>query len=531
MKRHSFRALTLAAALGTLSLPSYAIDWTEWGCKLGILQATPATIEKCMHAEDIFKHLEMFSLIAETSGGNRAAATPGYEKSISYIRDQLQAVGYQVTLEPFTYSEYKKLGPSTFNVIDPVGDQKELVEDADFSLMSFSGKGKVLAPVEAIDVTLGEENASSSGCEAEDFEGFTAGHIALIQRGSCTFRQKVEHAEAAGAIGAIIFNQGDTEERKGLMNGTLSEEYEGSLPTMFATYDIGAEMAGNDKLRVYLDAQGETVTTHTENLVAESRWGNPESVVMSGAHLDSVDDGAGINDNGSGSATLLQLALIMAKQPTFQKLKFAWWGAEELGLLGSTAYVNQLEEGAKQRIKAYLNFDMVGSTNGVNFVYDGDGSEFGLEGPKGSKSIEKLFRLYFLLKDQQSEETQISFRSDYAAFFENDIAFGGLFTGAEGKKTEREARVYGGTAGESYDPCYHQSCDTLENLDLERLGLHADAAAFVVSWLSYSVSSIEKEREESETEETLMVPNMHPATFDKPEFHPDRERSGNIWFR
>lgn len=183
----------------------------------------------------------------------------------------------------------------------------------------------------------------------------------------------------------------------------------------------------------------------------------------------------------------------MGKAHPLNKVRFAWWGAEESGLVGSTYYVNQLSEDERGRIKAYLNADMVGSPNFANFIYDGDGSDFGLQGPPGSAAIERLLRAYFDLRNQPSEGTEIDFRSDYAQFFEVGIPFGGLFTGAEGIKSEEQAQRYGGAAGQAYDPCYHSECDDLGNISREALELHGDALAFATSWLSLSTKAIDDE--------------------------------------
>ena len=214
---------------------------------------------------------------------------------------------------------------------------------------------------------------------------------------------------------------------------------------------------------------------------------------MTGAHLDSVFEGAGINDNGSGSAALLELALQMKRARPRNQVRFAWWGAEEAGLVGSTFYVNSLSQQEQDNIKVYLNYDMIGSPNFGNFIYDGDGSDFDLAGPPGSAATEALFEKYFSLRGIALEGTEISFRSDYARFFEVGIAFGGLFTGAEGIKTEEQAAKYGGEAGAPYDACYHAACDDITNVDELALEIHGDAAAFVTSWLSLSTRVIDRE--------------------------------------
>ena len=199
---------------------------------------------------------------------------------------------------------------------------------------------------------------------------------------------------------------------------------------------------------------------------------------MVGAHLDSVIDGPGINDNGSGTATILEIAVQMSKlniKPR-QKVRFAFWGAEESGLLGSTHYVDTLRDDELGKIYANLNFDMLGSPNYVRFVYDGDGSsETGDAGPPGSAQIEAIFNNYFASKGLATEPTAFDGRSDYGPFIAVGIPAGGLFSGAEGIKTAEEAAIFGGTAGEPYDSCYHQACDTTNNLSTKALAELGDA--------------------------------------------------------
>jgi Zn-dependent M28 family amino/carboxypeptidase len=205
-----------------------------------------------------------------------------------------------------------------------------------------------------------------------------------------------------------------------------------------------------------------------------------------GAHLDSVSAGPGINDNGSGSSTILEIAEEMAELgiTNRQQVRFAFWGAEELGLLGSEHYVDQLSEEELQSIWANLNFDMVGSPNYVRFVYDGDGSAGPPAGPPGSGQIEQVFTQYFASQGLESEPTPFSGRSDYGPFIAVGIPAGGLFSGAEGIKTEEQAAIYGGTAGVAYDPCYHQACDTITNLNTKALFEMGDATAHAVLTLA-----------------------------------------------
>jgi Zn-dependent M28 family amino/carboxypeptidase len=228
----------------------------------------------------------------------------------------------------------------------------------------------------------------------------------------------------------------------------------------------------------------------TSNILAESKFGNPDNVVMAGAHLDSVSAGPGINDNGTGSASILEVAEQMAKVEPTNKVRFALWGAEESGLVGSDYYVDDLKMNDPEeleRIALYLNFDMVGSPNYSRFVYDGDNSAFPVgtgsaKGPEGSGQIEDMFHDYFESVGLASAETPFSGRSDYGPFIAAgvDIPAGGLFTGAEGVKTEEQADAFGGLAGVAYDPCYHQACDSLDQnfgSDTAKAALYEDLAS------------------------------------------------------
>ncbi len=232
-------------------------------------------------------------------------------------------------------------------------------------------------------------------------------------------------------------------------------------------------------VRVSTSTESETRTT--SNILADSRRGNASEAVVVGAHLDSVLEGPGINDNGSGSATILEIAEEVSKldRKPRRKLRFAFWGAEENNLIGSTHYVDDLGPDGIGDLYANLNFDMVGSPNYVRFVYDGDGSdtpETG-PGPPGSAQIEALFNEYFASQGLATDPTAFDGRSDYGPFIAAGIPAGGLFTGAEGIKTPEQAAVYGGTAGVAYDPNYHQAGDTINNLSTKALGEMGDGAA------------------------------------------------------
>jgi aminopeptidase S len=251
-------------------------------------------------------------------------------------------------------------------------------------------------------------------------------------------------------------------------------------------------LASVNYLRGLLDSAGyqtavQTFTTSGAtgyNLIADWPGGDSENVLMTGAHLDSVTAGPGINDNGSGSAAVLEVALAVSRESLApaKHLRFAWWGAEELGLRGSTFYVNNLPAADRARIDGYLNFDMVGSPNAGYFVYDGDNSD-GVgsgPGPTGSAQLERTIQDYFASIGVPTRGTDFDGRSDYGPFISFGIPAGGTFTGAEGIKTAAQAQLWGGTAGQAFDPCYHRSCDTSANISDSALDRNADAIAYAV---------------------------------------------------
>ncbi|WP_282686693.1 MULTISPECIES: M28 family metallopeptidase [unclassified Streptomyces] len=241
--------------------------------------------------------------------------------------------------------------------------------------------------------------------------------------------------------------------------------------------------ASVDYVKAELDAAGYTTRLQQftsngatgYNLIADWPGGDPNKVLMAGAHLDSVSSGAGINDNGSGSAAVLETALAVSRaghQPD-KHLRFAWWGAEELGLIGSRYYVNNLPSAERSKLSGYLNFDMIGSPNAGYFVYDDD------------PVIEKTFKDYFAGLNVPTEiETEGDGRSDHAPFKNVGIPVGGLFTGAGNTKSAAQAQKWGGTAGQAFDRCYHSSCDNLSNVNDTALDRNSDAAAHAIWTLS-----------------------------------------------
>jgi Zn-dependent M28 family amino/carboxypeptidase len=224
-------------------------------------------------------------------------------------------------------------------------------------------------------------------------------------------------------------------------------------------------------------------TRETFNVLTETRRGSDDSVVMLGGHLDSVLGGPGLNDNGSGVATLLTTATELAKVRGLEhQVRFAFWGAEEGGLVGSTHYVNDLvanDPATLDAIATYLNFDMIGSPNYIIATYDADQSthEAPVEIPAGSIETEDVFTDYFDRVGQDHVDYPYSGRSDYQAFINNGVAAGGLSSGSDGLKSPEEQALFGGTAGISYDPNYHSAQDDITNVSLEALDIMSNAIA------------------------------------------------------
>jgi Zn-dependent M28 family amino/carboxypeptidase len=441
---------------------------------------------KAVTLAGIREHQAALQAIADANDDTRSSGTPGYEDSAQYVYERLADAGYDPVLQPFDFPFFEQLAPSTFERVSPDPVVYTEGASADYALMTYSGSGDVTAGVSHV-VDQGGA-LPGAGCEAGDFAGFTVGNIALIQRGSCTFKIKAVNAEAAGASGVVVYNNGP-----GALNGTLGTPGQ-NIPVIGTLQSIGqgtVALLGGGPVVFHLAASTESEVRTTWNVIAETATGDPDRVVVVGAHLDSRLEGPGIQDNGSGSATILEIAETFAAQDRTARnqLRFMWYGAEEFNLLGSSYYVANLDQDEIDSIMAMVNFDMVGSPNFVRFVYDGDNSSFPVgpgaaEGPPGSAYIEDLFIDYFNSQGLANDPTPFSGRSDYGPFIAVGIPAGGLFTGAEGIKTAEQAATYGGTAGIAYDPCYHQACDTYDNVSTTGLDQMSDAAAHVVLTLS-----------------------------------------------
>ncbi|KAI1416205.1 Zn-dependent exopeptidase [Hypoxylon sp. FL1857] len=413
-----------------------------------------------------------------TSRRNRVHGTDGHLNSVKYFVDQLNSLGdyYDVQLQDFTTEV-------TLESHAELSINGETVEAGGFSF----GNNGTWTDTPLVTV-------ANLGCNAEDFPDSLSGAIALIARGDCTFIQKITLAGEKGAIAAIIYNNADAGLAAGTLGGVNNEIPVGGISRadglrLVSQLSNGATVTSSGEFWQYI------ANTTSYNVIASSKRGDANNVLFLGAHSDSVEAGPGINDNGSGSCGLLTIAKQLAQWTTNNQVRFAWWTAEEEGLLGSEHYVAIAAPSDLDRVRLYLNFDMIASPNYVLGIYDGDGSAFNLSGPPGSAEVEALFEAWYEAQDLPYVGTEFSGRSDYGPFLDVGIPCGGLETGADGVKTEEEVVLFGGTAGIWYDPNYHSAKDNVTNLNLEAFeatsrGIAHAVATYGKSWEGFPARNV-----------------------------------------
>jgi Zn-dependent M28 family amino/carboxypeptidase len=455
----------------------------------------PTDLEDRVTVEAVTGHLQALQQIADGNDDTRAIGTDGYELSGQYVEGVLREAGYepvrqdfQATTQSVQAFSIDLLGTATTydpatGELTPATPERVLMEFTPSTPAGGIVDAELVAP------------ATPLGCDAAAWDGVDAtGKVAVVSRGTCAFSEKALAAGAAGAVAILVYNS-----EPGALNGTFGDPVDGLIPGVGLTPEEGAaalEAIAAGPTLVDLAIEQTTTTVDTFNIIAETpNADDHENVVMLGAHLDSVPEGPGINDNGSGSAAILETAVQLADSGQLDHaVRFGWWGAEEVGLVGSTEYVYSLPPEELGKIATYLNFDMVGSPNYIIGVYDADGSDTEVDPsvniPEGSIATEKALTDYFDSIGQAHQGTNFDGRSDYQAFIDNEVPASGLFTGAEDIKTEAEAERFGGTAGEAYDPNYHGAGDDIDNISTEALGINLGAIASVTASLSNDLSAI-----------------------------------------
>jgi Zn-dependent M28 family amino/carboxypeptidase len=418
----------------------------------------------------IWAHLEALQRIADQHGGTRAAGTPGYGASLEYVADALRDAGYEVEMPTVDVPAFEQEAPT---VLERVGSNPLAWTDGtDLRAMLFSATGDVRARV----------TAARGGCESTDLIGFPEGDVALLEPGPCLRRDQVTNAQDVGAS-AVIFPYADTAPGRPL-RPTLLYPDALVIPALAVTPEVGAALRGRGSERpvVHIRVEASSRWVEEQSAIAQTSVGDPDHVVMLGAHLDSAVDGPGINDNGSGVAVTLAAAQWLASRETDAAVRIAFWAGEEVGLYGSRDYVQGLSSEERDAIIAYLDFDMIASPNFVRFVLADRPMDPSVE--EGDAAIRKLFTDYFQAEGLAVEPADTGGSGDHGSFAAAGIPIGGLFAGSIILKTKEQADVYGGEAGELMDACYHQACDTIRNVNRVALRQTYRAIVHVVTQLA-----------------------------------------------
>ncbi|VUC29781.1 unnamed protein product [Clonostachys rosea] len=441
---------------------------------------TSEKLQELITLEDLLSAAQKLQDIADANGGNRAFGGGGHNATVDWLYDTLTALDYfDVVKQPFT-----ELFHTAWGTLSIDGAKVESM-----STMTYTPGGTVSAPLVLV---------SNLGCSVDDFPAEVEGKVAFISRGTCSFSQKSLNAKSAGAAAAVVYNN-----EPGPIAGTLGTPGLDYVPIVGISQEdsvaiLAALEAGEVTADFSINALSEQRVNY--NVIAETKGGDHNNVLVLGGHSDSVYAGPGINDDGSGSIGVLNVAIALSKFRIKNAVRFAFWGAEEYGKLGSFYYVKQLNSSETEmaKMRAYLNFDMIASPNYVYGIYDGDGGAFNFSGPTGSAEIEKEFEEFYERNGASHVPAVWSGRSDYAGFIENGIPSGGLFTGAEEIKTEEEAVLFGGEAGVAYDINYHKAGDDINNLAHDAFLLNTKSIAnsvakYAISWDSLpTVSSNER---------------------------------------
>ncbi len=420
--------------------------------------------------EAMTAHLEKLQDIANVHGGTRATGTPGYDASVDYVVEVLRDRGFDVETPEFEVRVFQH-GDPDLSVGGAAVKAGVLKYSAGTPEYGVSGP-LVAAPAE-----------ETPGCAPADYEGLSVqGAVVLVDRGGCPFSEKQAIAAKLGAVAMVVANNSDDEN----LAATLGENTNVGIPVVSVSKTDGARLrAKPGTAKVTLEAA--TVAITTRNVIAQTKTGSQRNVVMVGGHLDSVEEGAGMNDNGSGVSAVLETAVQLGSEPAVTNaVRFAFWGAEEVGIVGSRKYVSELDAEQLKDIALYLNFDMIGSPNPGYFAHDGDQStppgrdEAPPLIPEGTAGIERTLVEYLASSGKVAQDAPFDNRSDYTWFTLAGIPAGGLFSGADEDKSPQQAQLWGGTANAPFDADYHKDTDTLDKISREALDINGGGVAYAV---------------------------------------------------
>lgn len=452
-------AMTVGVVLGLTGAPAQAAG----------PQLANQLVRK-MSINDINRHLIAFQRFADRNGGLRTAYSGGYQASLDYVAGKLRGAGFNVSTHEFTYIRA---------VVDAssISTGSERMVPYEFLHSLNTPVGGLTGPLLVVPVD------ANTGCQPEDYAGLSvAGTIALIRRGGCPFVQKQVVAANLGAIAAIMYNNVE-----GPGVGSLVSPANARIPTAGITKIEGARLVEHNGSVATIEVRQHDEQGTSHNLITQTRTGRQNNVVVAGAQLDAENTGAGINDNGSGAAALLEIALKLGPTPKVNNgMRFIFWGSE-IETQGSKAYLRSLTFEQQLDIALYLNMSMIGSTNGGYFVYDGDNSDGIGGGPFGSSQIERALVEYLNGQGFPTEGTDVERDSDHLSFLSVGIPGGALYTGGFKYKTDAQVAKWGGTAGVGFDPCHQLSCDDLGHVDRTRVLHNARAMASVA--VTYAIST------------------------------------------
>lgn len=418
-------------------------------------------IQTCLTLEGMVRHLKAFQKIADDNTelpGSRFTNTEGYTASKNYIVDKLKNAGYKVSIQEVPLTVSYVTTPDTFELSYP--EYKHLQRNVDYVPLAGSGGAELTANVQM--------PANANGCDQANFSEFNAGSIALMSRGACSLRRMVKNAIAAGAKGIIIPSTTPDVFFTGF-DSTIAQ----NIPIVITSSTIGqtlqTQIQNGLSPKVHFNFHAVTKAMDSQNIIAETDSGNPDKIIMVGTHLDSGTENSGMNDNASSSAALLETALVMQKTKLVNKLRFAWWTGEELGLLGSNYYVAHLSSAEKEKIKVYLNTEILGAPNGARLIMD---AKEGVTSP-GSEKVVQVYADYFKSQNLKyfafdPELGDAVKRSDMYGFIKAGIPTGYIVSGANIPWNPLLSMIFTDLPnrknGVQTHPCYHMACDVL-NLD------------------------------------------------------------------
>ncbi len=470
------KSRTIPAVLAVVALAAVVVGCSHRSANSQQATGNPAATEFATALHDkvttdaMMAHLSKLQDIANANNGTRAVGTPGYDASVDYVVNTLRSNGFDVQTPEFSARVFHAEKP----VVSVAGRAVE-ARALEFSLGT--GPDGVSGPL------VSAPGGDRQGCAASDYDTLPVpGAVVLVDRGTCPFAQKESAAAQRGAAAMIVADNVDEQE----MGGTLGGGTDVKIPVVSVTRSVGVQLrAQPGPVSIKLTASSKSFKAR--NVIAQTKTGSPTDVVMAGAHLDSVPEGPGINDDGSGVAAVLETAVQLGNSPQAHNgVRFGFWGAEELGLIGSRNYVESLNSEDLKSVALYLNFDMLASPNPGYFTYDGDQSlPTDSRGhpvvPEGSAGIERTLVAYLKSAGKTPQDTSFDGRSDYDGFTQAGIPAGGLFSGAEAKMSDDQAKLWGGTAGAPFDPNYHQKTDTLDHVDRTSLGIQGAGVAYAVA--------------------------------------------------